>query len=482
MGSPEAHILIADDDASVRETLREAFVALGCHVETRADGAQALAALREDAWDVAFVDYQMPQADGIQVLREAAAIAPETAVVLITGEGSEQVARDAFKLGAFDYVAKPFRRLSDLEIILTQARESQRLKRENTSLRRENRSLKSLIEKRYSFEGIVGDTPEMRAIFDLIDRVAATRSTVLITGESGTGKELIARSLHCRGDRKSGPFVTVNCGALSDSLLEDELFGHVKGAFTDAIGDRMGRFELAQQGTLFLDEIGTMSQNLQVKLLRVLQEREITPLGGTRRIPVDVRIIAATNTDLRLMMEEGRLRKDLFYRLNVIHIELPPLSRRQADIPLLAGHFLDRLGRDAGRPAPAFTPAAMRLLMGYPWPGNIRQLENVVERGVALCADRPLLDVDALPAEIRGGGAEPDARDGLARAAMTQEGLYLDAAVSDFEGRLVLQALHSSGWVKTRAARLLHIKRTTLIEKMKRLGIPLDPSRDRQAS
>ncbi len=446
-------------------------------METRADGAEAMAALREGTWDVAFVDYQMPLADGIEVLREASAISPETAFVLITGEGSEQVAREAFKLGAFDYLAKPFRSLSDLEIILTQARESRRLRRENTTLRRENRSLKSLIEKRYTSDGIVGDTPEMRGIFDLIDRVAATRSTVLITGESGTGKELIARALHCRGDRSSGPFVSVNCGALSDSLLEDELFGHVKGAFTDAISDRMGRFELAQQGTLFLDEIGTMSQNLQVKLLRVLQEREVTPLGGTRRIAVDVRIIAATNTDLRVMMDESRLRKDLFYRLNVIHIELPPLSRRQADIPLLVAHFLERLSHESGRPAPSFSPAAMRLLMSHAWPGNIRQLENVVERAVALCADRTLLDVDSLPEEIRAGTGRPDAA-----VQVPADGFYLDEAVSDFEGRLVLQALHSSGWVKTRAARLLHIKRTTLIEKMKRLGIPLDPSAARQAS
>ncbi|HKY31240.1 MAG TPA: sigma-54 dependent transcriptional regulator [Candidatus Polarisedimenticolia bacterium] len=459
---------MVDDDPQVRETLGEVLGSLGCQVRLGADGEEALAAMREEPYDVVFVDYRMPKVDGLEVIREAAALHPEAAVVLITAEGSEEVARAAFKRGAFDYMVKPLRSLGDVEIILHQAIERKRLRRENNELRRQNDDLRAILDAKYSFKNIVGDTREMRAIFELIDRVASTRSTVLITGDSGTGKELIAKALHHHSDRKDRMFVSVNCGALPDNLLEDELFGHVRGAFTDAISDRMGRFELAHRGTLFLDEIGTMSQNLQVKLLRVLQEREITPLGSTRRVQVDVRIVAATNTDLRRMIEERRFRKDLYYRLNVIHINLPCLKDRRGDIPLLAGHFLARFCADMGMPPKSFTTAALREMMSYAWPGNVRQLENVVERAVALSGPRETLDVEDLPEEVRGGEAVL-----LPALRLDTGGISLDSAVSDFEGRLLLQALESSGWVKTRAARLLNIKRTTLIEKMKRLGIPL---------
>ena len=448
------------------------FSSFGCQVNLKSDGEEALNAIKEEAYDVIFLDYRIPKVDGIGVLREAMALYPESAVVLITGEGSEEVARDAFKLGAFDYVIKPFRKLEDLEILVNQAVERQRLKRENTLLKRENNDLKSLIDQKYSFKSIVGNTKEMRQIFDLIDRVASTRSTVLVTGESGTGKELIAKALHAHSDRKDRSFVSVNCGALPDNLLEDELFGHVRGAFTDAISDRMGRFELAHEGTLFLDEIGNMSQNLQVKLLRVLQEREFNPLGSTRRVEVDVRIIAATNTDLRQMIEDGRFRKDLFYRLNVINVKLPSLQDRRGDVPLLASHFLSKFCSEMGLPSKTFSAAALRELISFNWPGNIRQLENAVERAVALSGDSPILEVDDLPEEIsrRERFLEPVVRiDGT--------GINLDSTVSDFEARLVVQALESTGWVKTRAARLLNIKRTTLIEKMKRLGIPLKNGR-----
>ncbi len=464
----DAKILVVDDDPHVRETLQLAIESLGCQVESAGDGEEALASIREEAYDVIFLDYRIPKVDGMSVLKEAVALYPSSAVVLITGEGSEQVARDAFKMGAFDYVVKPLRRVDDLEIIITQAMERQQLRRENSELRRQNQDLRTLIDRTYSFKSIVGQTKEMRRLFDLIDRVASTRSTVLITGESGTGKELIAKALHYHSDRRDRTFVSVNCGALPDNLLEDELFGHVRGAFTDAIGDRMGRFELAHQGTLFLDEIGNMSQNLQVKLLRVLQEREFTPLGSTRRVEVDVRIVAATNTDLREMIEDGRFRKDLFYRLNVITFKLPSLRERRADVPLLLNHFLDRYCAEMGFAAKSFSPAAVRELMAFSWPGNVRQLENVVERGVALSGERTVLDVDDLPEEIR----RTD-RIKVPAVRLDDGGIDLDSTVSDFEGRLVLQALESTDWVKTRAARLLNIKRTTLIEKMKRLGIPL---------
>jgi DNA-binding NtrC family response regulator len=470
-------ILVVDDDPQVRESLGEVFASRGCEVSLGADGRQALDALREEAFDVVFVDYRMPDIDGMEVLREATALYPEVAVVLITGEGSEGVARDAFKLGAFDYVVKPIRRVDDLEIILGQALERGRLRRENIELRRQNKDLRAILDEKYSFRSIVGDTREMRAIFQLIDRIASTRSTVLITGDSGTGKELIARALHFHSDRKDRAFVSVNCGALPDTLLEDELFGHVRGAFTDAVGDRIGRFEQAHLGTLFLDEIGTMSQNLQVKLLRVLQEREFSPLGSTRRVQVDVRIVAATNTDLRQMLEDNRFRKDLYYRLNVIHIKLPSLRERRGDIPLLVGHFLSKDCHEMKLPPKSFSPDALRQLMGFSWPGNVRQLENVVERAVALSGDRTTLDLDDLPDELRGAPlvAPPS-------PVMEDGGINLDLAVSDYEGRLVRQALESSGWVKTRAARLLNIKRTTLIEKMKRLKIPLKNGREHRAS
>ena len=460
----------------MRQTLGEIVAARGCAVELRADGEEALAAIREEPFDVVFVDYRMPKVDGMGVLQEVVALYPDAAVVLITGEGSEMVARDAFKIGAFDYIAKPFHRVEDVEIVLDQALERQRLRRENGALRRENLYLKQRVEHR-GCQDIVGNAEAMRSVYDLIDRVASTRSTVLITGESGVGKELIARALHRQSDRVERPFVSVNCGALPDTLLEDELFGHVKGAFTDAVGDRMGRFELADKGTLFLDEIATMSQNLQVKLLRVLQEREITPLGSTQRKMVDVRIIAATNNDLRQMIDDGTFRKDLFYRLNVIHITLPPLRDRRADIPLLAAHFLEKYCEEMGLPLKAFSPSALRLMMKASWPGNVRQLENLVERAVALSAERTVLDAEDLPEDLF-GGERPAMIPALTVAG---DGLHLDTAVSDFEERLVIQALENTDWVKTRAARLLNIKRTTLIEKMKRLGIPLKNSRVNRA-
>jgi DNA-binding NtrC family response regulator len=392
---------------------------------------------------------------------------PETEVVMITGEGNEQVVRSAFKSGAMDYITKPVR-LSDLEIILGAALDRQRLRKENQALRAQNRNLKSLIDSKYSFKNIIGNSPEMKKVFDLVRRVASTRSTILITGESGTGKELIAKALHMESERASKPFVAVNCGAMPDTLLEDELFGHVRGAFTDAVSDRVGRFEQADGGTLFLDEIGNMSQNLQVKLLRVLQEKEFSPVGSTRRVHVDVRIIAATNTDLTEAMEQKRFREDLYYRLNVIHIGLPRLASRREDLPLLINHFLTGCCAEDGAPTKSWSPAAIRCLLAYDWPGNVRQLENVVERAVALSGGRALLDEDDLPEEFRRRGRQerPEVR-------LEGEGIVLDRVVGQFEEGLLLEALERTGWVKTRAARLLHIKRTTLIEKMKRLGIPL---------
>jgi len=460
-------VLVVDDDPGIRATFEEMLRSCGCDVESSEDGESALHAIKNEAYEVVFVDYRLPKADGMEILAEVKAFHPETEVVVITGEGNEQLVRAAFKSGALDYITKPVR-IADLEIVVHQALERQRLRRENQELRRQNRDLKLLIDSKYSFKNIIGSTLVMRHVFDLIKRVAPTRSTILITGESGTGKELIARAIHHESDRADRPFVAVNCGALPDNLLEDELFGHVRGAFTDAVADRMGRFEQADHGTLFLDEIGNMSQNLQVKLLRVLQEKEFSPLGSTRHVSTDVRIIAATNSDLKEEMEAKRFREDLYYRLNVIHVGLPRLADRREDLPMLIQHFLGKCCAENQRGPKVWSPAALRSLLAYEWPGNVRQLENVIERAVALSGDRSVLDSEDLIDEIRQRG-------GTDRVDLTLEpdGIALDRAVGNYEEKLLLQALERSGWVKTRAARLLNIKRTTLIEKMKRLGIPL---------
>jgi len=460
-------ILVVDDDTGIRAVFEEALRALGCEVTTVSDGDGAIHAVRREAYDLIFVDYQLPTINGLDLISEIKAIHPETEVVMITGEGNEQIVRAAFKSGALDYITKPVR-LSDIEIILNTAMERHRLRRENMELRRLNRSLRSFVDSKYSFKNIVGTSPEMTKIFDLVRRVAPTRSTILLTGASGTGKELIARAIHLESERADRPFIAVNCGAMPDTLLEDELFGHVRGAFTDAVADRPGRFEEANGGTLFLDEIGTMTPNLQVKLLRVLQEKEFNPVGSTRRVRVDVRIVAATNIDLKQAMEARRFREDLYYRLNVIHIKLPTLAERREDLPLLINHFMTKFCAETGSEPKSWTPAAIRCLLSSDWPGNVRQLENVIERALALSGSRSLLDVEDLPEEIRHHGSQE-----RVEIQLDGEGIMLDRAVGQYEGRLLMEALERTGWVKTRAAKLLHIKRTTLIEKMKRLGIPL---------
>jgi DNA-binding NtrC family response regulator len=462
-------ILCVDDDAAIREVFEAQLRSFDCQVATAVGGREAIERIRHDVFDVLLVDLVMPDADGLEVLEQALALYPDLLVIMVTAHGSIDSAVAATKLGAFHYLTKPVQDWEMLHVTIERGLEQKRL-------RRENQVLRTQIETRFAPANIVGTNPEMRRIFQLIDTVAPTRSTVLITGESGTGKELIARALHRRSDRSEGPFVAVNCGALPDNLLEDELFGHLRGAFTDAVGDRLGRFAQADGGTLFLDEVGTMSPNLQVKLLRVLQEREFTPLGGTQKREVDVRIVAATNLDLRKELEARRFREDLYYRLNVIQIEIPALRERRDDVPLLVQHFLEKLGRGFGTPPKRFDQEAMRCLLGHAWPGNVRQLENVVERAVTLSGARADLQVDDLPPEMQRA-------EGLVVPAVRVDGdgISLDAVMADFEGRLLYQALENSNWTKTRAARLLQIKRTTLIEKMKRLGIPLKNGRHPRA-
>jgi DNA-binding NtrC family response regulator len=453
-------ILIVDDDEGVRQVLKQSLEESGYEVTCVESGEKALVSVREESNDLVIVDMVLPRLDGLEVLKQMTALRPEMGVVMITGYASVETAIKAMKMGAVDYVVKPFR-MDEVEMVVARALERSRLRRENASLRRQ-------LETTYGVHNIIGQSPQIRRVFSLIEQVATTRSTVLISGASGTGKELIARAIHFNGDRRQKPFVAVNCGGIPDSLLEDELFGHVKGAFTDAVADRPGRFTAADGGTLFLDEIGNTSMSLQVKLLRILQERELVPLGGTQKLKVDVRVIAATNMDLKRMMQEGTFREDLYYRLNVIHIQLPALRDRKGDIPLIIHHFLSKYCREMGAPLKRFDAEAMKALMDYSWPGNVRQLENVIERAVALSFGKEELQRQDLPRDILEEGAIE-----MPVLQVGGDGFSLDQVLADYEQRMLYQALEHSGWVKTRAAELLRIKRTTLIEKMKRLGIPL---------
>ena len=453
-------ILVVDDDEGVRQVLAQALKESGYQVADAESGERAVEALKESNFDLVILDMVLPRVDGMQVLKQLTALRSEIPVIMITGYASVETAIKAIKMGAVDYVVKPFR-MEEVDLVVKRALERSHLRRENATLRRQ-------LESTYGVHNMVGQSPAMRRVFALVEQVASTRSTVLITGESGTGKELIAKALHFNGERRNLPFVSVNCGGIPDQLLEDELFGHVRGAFTDAVGDRPGRFALADTGTLFLDEIGSMSQGLQVKLLRVLQEKEVQPLGATVKVPVDVRIIAATNTDLKELMAQGRFREDLFYRLNVIQIALPALHQRPEDIPLLVHHFLSKYCREMNAPQKRFTADALKALSEFSWPGNVRQLENMVERAVALSFGKNELGREDLPREILDEG-----RIELPLLQVGGDGFSLDEVLADYEQRMLYQALEHSGWVKTRAAELLRIKRTTLIEKMKRLGIPL---------
>jgi two-component system response regulator AtoC len=463
------HILIVDDDEGVRQVLSRALQEAHYSVTCAESGEQAVALAREGPVDLVILDMVLPRVDGLEVLKQIATARPEVAVVMITGHASVETAIKAMKMGASDYIVKPFR-MEEVELVVSRSLERSRLRRENASLRRQ-------LQSAYDVHNLVGQSPELRRIAALVDQVASTRSTVLITGASGTGKELVAKALHFNGNRRDQPFIVVNCGGIPENLLEDELFGHVKGAFADALTDRPGHLVLADGGTLFLDEIGAMSPALQIKLLRVMQEREVQPLGGTQKVTVDVRVVASTNEDLQRLVNDGRFREDLFYRLNVIHVQLPTLRERRQDIPILIRHFLDRYSRDMNLPVKQFAPDALKALCDYSWPGNVRQLENVVERAVALSFNKEILGREDVPREIL--------EEGVVEMPLMQvggDGFSLDEVLATYEQRMLYQALDHAGWVKTRAAEMLKIKRTTLIEKMKRLGIPLKGSGETRLS
>ncbi len=454
-------VLIVEDNPVEAEILQEILQEAGYHTEVAFDGDEGIQKLEDSFYDVVITDLSMPRVGGIEVLEYIVEHTPETVCIILTGHGSIKSAVEAIKKGAYEYLTKPLRR-EEILLAIEKALETRRLRRENEYLRRR-------LWQEWGYGEIIGKSQAMRRVFSLIERVADTDSTVLILGESGTGKELVARAIHRASLRRAGPFIPVNCGAIPEELLESELFGHERGAFTGAIKTRLGRFELAHGGTIFLDEVAEMSPKLQVKLLRVLQERSFERVGGTRSIKVDIRVIAATNRDLEKEVREGRFREDLYYRLNVIPIPLPPLRERKEDIPLLVEHFISRFAQQKGREVRSIEQEALELLLQHDWPGNVRELENVIERMIILAEDTVLTKTD-VPEYIRGRLEQRPLRS-FEDLEIPEEGIHLPTLVSEFEKRLILKALDKTGWVKNRAAKLLHINRTTLIEKMKKQKI-----------
>ena len=533
----EKHILIVEDESALREAVAEQLTDRGFHVEQAGSGELAVVRLAEFAFDIIITDLRLGgEIDGTRVLDEARALYPDIIGIIITGFGTVKDAVEAIKRGATDFIQKPFQ-FDELNHIIHTALEQRRLRSENAYLRRQ-------LEERYRFDGIIGKSRVMRELFELLETVAQTSSTILVSGETGTGKELVARAIHHNSPRRAQRFVAINCGAIPETLLEAELFGHVRGAFTGAVATRAGRFEEANRGTLFLDEVGTMTPALQMKLLRVIQGREVQRLGDTGVIKVDVRIIAATNNDLMKMVAEGSFREDLFYRLNVIPVQMPPLRDRKDDIPLLAQHFLIRFGaeqardralqadsRDSGgrdralqgggrdasgrdrdsssrgswgsdrdsspsaresaagqresvagvrqvgpgsvdrvtnqpeSPALSISQEALRHLMSHSWPGNVRELENALERAVALCGGRPVIEVRDLPPTIQAAGASI----APIEVALPDEGFDLPGYIEKLERDVIGRAIEKTGGNKGAAAKLLNLKRTTLVEKLKRL-------------
>jgi two-component system, NtrC family, response regulator AtoC len=450
------HLLLVEDEAPLREALAEQLTDRGYAVEQAESGETAIAKLADFAFDVIITDLRLPGINGSEVLDHALDRYPDIVAIVVTGYGTVKDAVEAIKRGAWDFVSKPFQ-IDELLHALESALEQRRLKSENAYLRAQ-------LDERYRFEGLIGKSPAMKRLFQLLETIAATNSTILVTGETGTGKEVVARSIHQNSPRKSHRFVALNCSAIPETLLEAEIFGHVRGAFTGAIGNREGRLEQAHRGTLFLDEVGTMSAALQMKLLRVLQEREFERVGDSKTIKVDVRVIAATNSDLIRMVGNGQFREDLYYRLNVIPVQIPPLRERRDDIPLLVQHFLEKF-RGGGSPTVTVSQEAMRRLMSYAWPGNVRQLENATERAVAFGGSRGQIEAADLPPEV--AGAEPPSV--TASLALPEEGVDLDAFVANIERELIQRSLERTGGNKGQAAKLLNLKRTTLVEKLKRM-------------
>jgi DNA-binding NtrC family response regulator len=449
-----AHLLLVDDEEALRSVVAERLIDEGFQVTQASDGESALKALDGFAFDVIVSDLRLPGIDGRHVIESALQRYSSIVAIVVTGYGTVKDAVDMIKLGAADFIAKPFQ-FDELMHVLSKAVEQRRLTSENAYLHQQ-------LDERFGLGAMIGKSAPMRALYQLIETVAPTTTTILITGETGTGKEMVARAIHQTSTRHRGRFVAINVSAIPETLLDAELFGHVRGAFTGAVAMRQGRLEQADGGTLFLDEVGTMPMALQMKMLRVLQEREFERIGDTKTIKVDVRIVAATNADLSRMVKEGSFREDLYYRLNVIPVHLAPLRERIEDIPLLVQNFIKKFAADR---EVTIAQDAMRRLMAYSWPGNVRQLENAIERAIAMSGGRNQIDVGDLPADLQPDG-EAAATPSLDLPA---DGIDLPALVVQIEKELIGRALARTEQNKGAAARLLGLKRTTLVEKLKRL-------------
>ncbi len=459
-------ILVVDDEEIMREILETLLTREGYDVKLASSGEEGLELARALPFDAAVVDIMMPGINGIETLDELRRFDEDLAVIIITAYASVESAISAMKSGAFDYITKPFKN-EEVLVVIRNAMERRRLVHENRNLRQ------NIQERYHKFGNIIGRSPKMRQVFDLIIQAAPSRSSILIQGESGTGKELVARAIHSNSSRSEQPFVAVNAGSVSPELLESTLFGHVRDAFAGAVYPKKGLFDLADRGTLFFDEIASVPLDTQAKLLRIIQDREFTRLGDVESVSADVRVIAATNTDLRQTMEDGRFREDLFYRLHVVTITLPPLRARKDDIPLLVQHFLHKYGDENRKADLEVAPDALDLLTEYDWPGNVRELENVVERAVVLTSG-PRIGVELIPDHVR---RPPSFH--MPQFVVPPEGISFKDVITDFEKRLIESTLEASGGVQKRAAELLHIKPTTLHEMIKRYDIR--PRRKRQA-
>ncbi len=434
----KSRILVVDDEPNARAGLRTILTEEGYEISEASNGEEGLQRLQEVSPDVVLADVRMPRMDGLALLRKAKELGSDATFVMMTAFASIEAAVEAMKAGAENYLVKPLD-VTTVLVFLEKAFEKRRLVQEGATLRER-------LRERYRLEGMVGDSAELRAVYDVVRQTAPTKVTLLVLGESGTGKELIAQALHELSPRKAGPFVKVSCAALSETLLESELFGHERGSFTGAVGRKEGRFELADNGTLFLDEIGEISPTVQVKLLRALQTKEFERVGGTQTIKVDVRVVAATNRDLAAEVKAGRFREDLFYRLNVVAVTLPPLRRRKSDIPALAAHFIDKYTKGYGKQIDGLAPGTLNALLSHDWPGNVRELENAIERAVVLCKSRQLT-ADDLPATLR--GPRPAGRDSA--------GLIPGASLQEIEREAILRTLELLGGSTARAAEMLGI-------------------------
>ncbi len=454
-----AKILLVEDEQDVRETIKLQLEDEGYEVTETESGSQALGIMESLAFDVVLTDVMLPDINGIELVERVNQVPNAPVTIVMTGYGSVEMAVNAIKVGAFDFLSKPF----SVDVLSATMASALRVK----SLQDENTELKKTVKGQFSLGKLVSSSQVMKEVFQLIGCVADTDSTVLILGESGTGKELIAQTIHNNSTRRQGNLIPVNCGAIPEALLESELFGHEKGAFTGAVASRVGRFELATGGTIFLDEIGDLSPPLQVKLLRVLQERTFERVGGTRTYKSDARVIAATNQDLENLVAAKQFREDLFYRLNVVPVLVPPLRQRVEDIPLLLQHFIEMFNKRRQAEIAGVSDEAMALLCEYPWPGNVREIGNIVER-IAILKRRGVIEPADLPEKIR---RLPSDQLPTVPAAIPIGGLDLSRAVEEFENRLILEALERTNWVKSKAARLLQINRTTLIEKLKKKSL-----------